>query len=145
MFGTETPTTFRPSADLDGDWNAILSAQSAWINGNPQLVLESLQNLSANHSREQHAIALYYEGLALQQLSRDGNDDRHEWALKLLQIPASYQDDFPELAAAAIFAVVSDSRHNSPQWESLHQELLGRFASTWHGRLFRTQQEHNTR
>ncbi len=127
------------------DWVPILSAQSAWFNGNHAGVLESLQNLPANPVREQEAFALYYEGLALQQLSRDPDGQDATWTLRLLQVPASFQNDFPELSAAAIYHVLLDARIDASTRETLQQELTGRFAATWHGRLFQNQQQRNTR
>ena len=124
---------------------AILSAQSAMFNGNPREAVESLQNLAANQTREQEAIALYYEGLALQQLSMANPDGEPVWMLKLLQIPASFQNDFPELSAAAIFQVIEDPRVDASSRATLQQELAGRFARTWHGRRFEQTQEPTSR
>ncbi|MGI9516925.1 MAG: hypothetical protein ACR2NP_07775 [Pirellulaceae bacterium] len=132
-------------AESNDPWRLIFSAQSALFNGNPQVALESLKNLPANQTREQEAIALYYEGLALQQLSRGATDQESAWLLKLLQIPASFQNEFPELSAAAIFEILQDPRVDQATHGTLQKELAGRFTRTWHGRRFQELQEPTTR
>lgn len=120
-------------------WGPILVAQSAWLNSNPGSALESLQNSSPNLDAAQRALALYYRGLAMRDLNmKSPSDATAPWKLILLQIPAQYENQFPELSAAAIYQVLAGSRDMPEEFESLQQELTNRFPTTWHGRHYQS-------
>ena len=122
-----------------GDWQPVLIAQSALLNGNPEQATSVLDKMPSNITPAQRVIALYYRGLAIRDLEK--NDPVHsteQWKLTLLQIPAQYQDLFPELAAAAVYQVWQGSQDAATEYASLTTELTGRFSQTWHGRHYQS-------
>ena len=80
------------------------------------------------------ALALYWTGVAL---SNGTNRERLEGALFLLRIPASYGNQFPDLAAAALYQASQavDFGKDDGQATALRQELLRRYPHSWHGKL----------
>ena len=125
--------------DDQSSWHPVLSAQSSLLTGNYQEVVDTLDKSSLNLSPPQHAIALYYVGLAMKAIqAQDAKETSDQWKLKLLQIPAQYQNRFPELSSAAIYEVVSGSLASSKEYDSLRKELTGRFAKTCFGRRYQS-------
>ncbi len=124
--------------DLTNDnWQALLSAQSAWFNNKPAEVIERLDNSAANLQPFQQAIAVYYRGLAMRALQQRNTDlAEDQWKLCLLQIPANYPDKFPELSAAAIFHVLGEPEQRSREYDSLDQVMRSRYADTYYGRRY---------
>jgi hypothetical protein len=126
-------------AGLTDSWRALLAAQSALFNGKPQQLLQTLGNPGRFTTAPQRAIALYYRGLALRDLPVEGSEiSTDDWKLTLLQIPAEFEDQFPELAAAAIWQVLDGSDPQLAELDSLRNELAGRFSNTWHGRRYQS-------
>lgn len=128
-------------------WSPLLSAQSSMFDKNYAKAIETLNKSAPFPNPAQRAIALYYLGLAkrnqIKQLVADDSNSEpsvstsnagNDWKLDLLQIPATWSDRFPELAAAAISQVLDDPESVSPRFDSLRDELVNRFANTFHGR-----------
>jgi hypothetical protein len=93
--------------------------------------------MPSNVTAAERAVALYYRGLAIRhQEARDPDQSTDQWKLTLLQIPAEFQDPFPELSAAAIYEVLQGSDRGCSEYASLAEELTDRFSQTWHGRQY---------
>ncbi len=139
LLGDHPANGLEGEAEKVTDWKPILVAQSALLNSNPRSALDSLENSSLNLDATQRAMALYYRGLAMRDLQMNSpSNATASWKLTLLQIPAQYQNQFPELSAAAIYQVLAGSREIPQEFESLQQELTGRYQKTWHGRRYQS-------
>ncbi len=128
-----------PAADPRyGDWTSRLSAQLAFLNNQPGdlATADSIEHLP--HGTASHAIAVYYHGLAQMRLTSSATPPSHptQWAITLLQIPASYGDRFPELSAAAIFHVLQSLDGDAVGRESLSRELGEKYARTHFGKRY---------
>ena len=123
-------------------WGPLLVAQSALLNEKPADALDSVGNPTLNMGTAPHALALYYAGLAMRDLGAvDPNVKTASWKLTLLKVPALYEDDYPELSAAAIYQILNSPSNPSNDYESLRNELTNRFRDTWYGRKFQSNKE----
>ncbi len=114
-------------------WNAILSAQSSLFDKKYLETIKQLDQFRFPNATAEQAIALYYKGLS--QLNSEHLKNSTA-AITLLQIPANYGRDFPELSAAAIYHVVVNSK-DTDGLESLIKELEGPFRKTYFGIRYR--------
>lgn len=123
-------------------WGPLLVAQSALLNGNPGQALELVENPTPIMGTAPHALALYYAGLAMRDLyAAEPTEDTATWKLTLLKVPALYQDEYPELSAAAIYQLINSPSNQSNNYKSLQNELTDRFRDTWYGRKFQSNKE----
>ena len=123
-------------------WGPLLVAQSALLNEKPADALESVGKPTPNMGTAPHALALYYAGLAMRDLdATNPNVNTASWKLTLLKVPALYEDDYPELSAAAIYQILNSPSNPSNDYESLRNELTNRFRDTWYGRKFQSNKE----
>ncbi len=137
----QPPGRDRQIATGPGDpWQSIHAAQTALLAGDFPAVLAAIDPDDHRPAASRHAIALYYTGLAASQLALSSDDATGDpaWMLGLLQIPARYENRFPELAAAAVYAVVHHPVNESDaRFGELRGELDGRYQNTFFGKRHR--------
>ncbi len=131
--GLSTELAGAPVAD---PWQSIYSAQRALLDKDDQRVVAVLDPADHRAAPARHAIALYYTGQAGSRGGRDDDRaDRSAWMLAMLNIPAHYENRFPELSAAAIYAVVHHPDNlPGPRFDGLRNELATRYRTTVFGR-----------
>jgi hypothetical protein len=119
-------------------WEPLYFAQSALLAEKPAEAADRLDPSTHADSAARHAIALYYYGIARRDLATaSGAKADRAWMLSLLEVPANYEDRFPELAAAAIYAVVTgDEDRESESIRRLQEQLTGRYRDTVFGQRF---------
>ena len=111
----------------------ILKSQIAISKKETSLAVNQLEPLTRDASREIRLLALYWHGFAM---ATKSPEDRQQAALTLLKIVASYEDQFPHLAAAALdktreIMVIDGDKLAAA---ALKNELLTRYKATWHGK-----------
>lgn len=131
--GLSAEQTGSPAADT---WQSIYSAQRALLDKDDQRVAAVLDPADHRAAPARHAIALYYTGLAgSRRVPDDDQADRSAWMLAMLNVPANYENRFPELSAAAIYAVVHHPDNlPGPRFDELRNELATRYRTTVFGR-----------
>ncbi len=130
--------SLRSSADQEVDnWRKVLEArldQKTKTALNSQTVLDRNANKITGWARP---VALYYRGINVVTQPETSDLDRSKAILTLLRIPARYESDCPDLAAAAIYqaAKISHERGRETDEQKLRDELLRRYPNTYHGHL----------
>ena len=110
----------------------IVDAQSALQRGDADKAVRDLSLRLPDLDRQDRPLALYWLGLSRLTGSNAGN--RQEGLLNLLEIPALFADQQPELAAAGLYEAMREMAKAGDAKGSIavRRELLDRYGQTWH-------------
>ena len=120
-------------------WKTVLRWQLDLVNQRPRSI-DDLFEATDGRSDALRAVSLYLSALpVIENLDAVTNSEdsprRTQALMHLLTVVARWGDRYPELSAAAIFQAVKILGPDDPQSEVLRDELLKRFAKTYHGRM----------
>ncbi|MHB8861327.1 MAG: hypothetical protein ACYC6N_02905 [Pirellulaceae bacterium] len=120
---------------------AIVDAQMQLVRGAPEQAAQHLAAQLPEISRDLRPVALYWLGKA--QVAQSDEATRRAGLLCLLELPAVFGQQEPELASAGLYealqtlAALGDTKGSI----ALRRELLDRYAPTWHAQKLRAEDE----
>ncbi len=120
---------------------AIVEVQRQLPQGVPDATLKLLVEQLPQFGRELRPVALYWLGRA--RVALPAVADRQEGLLNLLELPALFGQQEPELAAAGLYeawqtlSALGDTKGSI----AVRRELLDRYPSTWHARKLQAEDE----
>ena len=108
----------------------ILAAQREVVAGRSGPAISQLSSRLERISRDHRPLALYWLGMS--KLGRDAAGSHEAGLLELLRIPATYGQEHPDLAAAALFRTMHVLRKSGDALSSaaVRNELLLRYGQT---------------
>jgi hypothetical protein len=120
---------------------AIVEVQREIPQGVSEATLKVLMEQLPQIGRELRPVALYWLGRA--RIAQPAATDRQDGLLNLLELPALYGQQEPELAAAGLYEVCRTLAAMGDTKESIavRRELLDRYATTWHARKLQAEDE----
>jgi hypothetical protein len=116
----------------------IISAQKETVAAQPGLATTRLANEWANFSPANQPLALYWIGRA--GIASIDEETRQGGLLLLMRIPATYGEQHPVLAGAALYQAMEtlSDMEDSRGSVAIRNELLVRYGQTWHASRTRT-------
>jgi len=119
----------------------IVDAQSALQRGDADKAARDLSLRLPDLDRQDRPLALYWLGLA--RLTGGNAGNRQEGLLNLLEIPALFADQQPELAAAGLYEAMREMARagDAKGGIAVRRELLDRYGQTWHAAKTRADDE----
>lgn len=127
-----------PDSDADlASWRTVLEARLHQKTNNTLNAQTMLEMNAKKITGTARPVALYYRGINVLNQQDTSDLDRSKAILTLLRIPALFGNDDRELAAAAIYqaAEIAKFRGRQSDEQKLRDELLRRYAGTYHGSL----------
>jgi hypothetical protein len=132
--------TEMPSDSAAAELRTILLAQGDVLNKQPAAAIARLSafpteppmQTEGRFRPDYRPLALYWLGRA--RLASEKPADREEGLLALMQVPALYARQSPEIAAAALHEVGQAYASEPRIAARLKAEMRDQFPSTWHGR-----------
>ncbi len=120
---------------------AIVDAQVQLARGAPDQAAQTLAAQLSETGRDARPVALYWLGRA--RTAQTDEPTRREGLLCLLELPALFGEQEPELAAAGLYeamrtlAALGDTKGSI----AVRRELLDRYAPTWHAKKLQAEDE----